>query len=205
MLSSIIDQQKHLIQGGGHWERKRRKESETVRHRQSALNSPASQKNERVNQMQCVSTGHPKEKCQMMNKHIGGIRILKIINKKNMVTTTLGQTATRNYWTTGISKSQYIHHCRRLFSWLFTCFPFTAWWIRLCACRQANYMEMPVYKYYCHYVTQSTALSTSLTCKPAICSAESKLREDAFHPFSKSSKGPLFARHAWPILMIIQT
>lgn len=63
----------------------------------------------------------------MMNKHIGGKECLK----KKMVTTatTLWQTATRNDWTTGISKSQHTYVSLIAEDFLmifFTCFLFTA-------------------------------------------------------------------------------
>lgn len=142
----------------------RRKVGETVRHRQKALNPPVSQKNEKVNQNQCVLTGtvfKPANHRRNAKWWIStwGKRVLKKEGKWITQPQHLGNLPLEMIGLLGsASHSTHMHGVlqKDIFSWLFffTCFPFTAWWIRLNACRQ--YVELHVYKYYCHYVNQSS-------------------------------------------------
>lgn len=96
---------------------------------------------------------------------------------------TFGQTSTRNDWTSGISKSQHTHarvHYRNNFFMTFHLF-------YIYSLRNETVLSdkwTNSHKYYTTvFMSTSLALSTSITCKKAICGAACKLR-DVFHLFN---------------------
>lgn len=114
-----------------------------------------------------------------------------------MVTTatTFGQTATRNDWTTGISKSQHTYAQLTAEGIVFHNFSLV-FLLQLDELRRVLADRSWLSTNTTVIMSTYLALSTSITCKTAICSAASKLREDAFHPFRKPFKGPSFALNA---------